>query len=85
MYCSVREDLFRKPRTGIWGRIKQDYPYATCSKTYFVGDSAGREGDWSASDRYVLLFFIVAKLPRLIEGVPLQEVCVEHRCQLLYT
>ena len=51
MYCSVREDLYRKPRLGVWERIMQHYPLATCSMTCFVGDAAGRKTDWSSSDR----------------------------------
>ncbi|KAG6185459.1 hypothetical protein E4U27_000515 [Claviceps purpurea] len=61
IYAASENDIFRKPRTGIWDEVCDDYDVSRGEvdlvKSFFVGDAAGRsagpEGpaDFSSSDR----------------------------------
>ncbi|KAL7268978.1 DNA kinase/phosphatase Pnk1 [Rhizina undulata] len=57
LYAATGHDEYRKPRTGMWDELKDNLNLgvdgADMSASYFVGDAAGREGDFSDSDRFV--------------------------------
>lgn len=48
LYASILDDSFRKPRTGMFTKYKTDNP--SIKFLYYIGDAAGRENDFSASD-----------------------------------
>jgi DNA 3'-phosphatase len=53
VFCSLLKDRFRKPETGTWellNRLNGDQSVAVPS-SLFVGDAAGRPGDFSDSDQ----------------------------------
>jgi bifunctional polynucleotide phosphatase/kinase len=67
VYAACANDLYRKPRTGMWDVMCEDFGLrgVICGKegqepkeaevkrqTLFVGDAAGRETDHSDSDRH---------------------------------
>jgi bifunctional polynucleotide phosphatase/kinase len=67
IYAATGKDMFRKPRTGIWTELLEDYGIHSpgdvdLENSIFVGDAGGRhavEGkpkDFSCSDRYILHF-----------------------------
>mmetsp|Transcript_13516 Transcript_13516/g.49174 ORF Transcript_13516/g.49174 Transcript_13516/m.49174 type:complete len:277 (-) Transcript_13516:2030-2860(-) len=77
--CAAQQDQFRKPRTGMW-----DYLVSSCNKgeevdksaSFFVGDAAGRPGDFSDSDKkYAEAIGISFKTPE--EAFPLVQQGVE--------
>lgn len=45
LYAALKKDKFRKPETGMFDLLPKKY-----KKITFVGDAAGREGDFSDSD-----------------------------------
>jgi len=51
VHCASADDDFRKPRVGMWRALKAQYYDADLDRSFFVGDSVGREGDWSCADR----------------------------------
>jgi bifunctional polynucleotide phosphatase/kinase len=55
LYAATENDHFRKPRIGMWEEMKDDYDLdvhgVDLEHSYLVGDAAGREGDFSDSDR----------------------------------
>ncbi|KXL43394.1 MAG: hypothetical protein FE78DRAFT_152389 [Acidomyces sp. 'richmondensis'] len=64
MYAATANDIYRKPRTGMWDQMLKDYTLGEADavdyvQSMFVGDAAGREGgtaagikkDHSCSDR----------------------------------
>ncbi|KAF2161595.1 hypothetical protein M409DRAFT_58988 [Zasmidium cellare ATCC 36951] len=60
VYAATEKDLFRKPRTGMWEQMLQDYGLVDGDdaaadvdreKSVFVGDAAGREGGKAAKIR----------------------------------
>lgn len=55
LYAATENDKFRKPRTGMWDKMKADFDLDVhgldLENSYLVGDAAGREGDFSDSDR----------------------------------
>ncbi|KAG9245038.1 bifunctional polynucleotide phosphatase/kinase [Calycina marina] len=61
IYAATNKDIFRKPRTGIWTELLDDYGISATEvdikKSIFVGDAGGREAgggkskDFSCSDR----------------------------------
>ena len=56
VYAATQKDLYRKPRTGMWEQLLQDYGLNDPSdvdlgQCFFVGDAAGREGDKAAKVR----------------------------------
>lgn len=67
IYAATEKDIFRKPRTGMWSEVLEDYDIAPgdldLQNSMFVGDAGGRLGgggwprDFSCSDRYVRVFF----------------------------
>ncbi|OQO05235.1 hypothetical protein B0A48_09002 [Cryoendolithus antarcticus] len=53
VYAATEKDLYRKPRTGMWNRMMEDYELAADGQvdlagSVFVGDAAGRLGDKAA-------------------------------------
>jgi bifunctional polynucleotide phosphatase/kinase len=48
-YVALAKDLYRKPCTSFFE--KWIYPTVKINKIYYVGDAAGRKGDFSDSDR----------------------------------
>ncbi len=62
LYAATARDKYRKPRTGMWEEMLEDYDLddtdsIELEKCIFVGDAAGRissngdKGDFSCSDR----------------------------------
>lgn len=62
IYAATEKDIFRKPRTGMWTELLQDYEIhrpgdLDIENSVFVGDAAGRDAlgrtpkDFSCSDR----------------------------------
>lgn len=54
VYAATCNDLYRKPRAGMWEAMKADLGGEVEVKlveSFLVGDAAGREGDFSDSDR----------------------------------
>lgn len=67
IYAATARDLYRKPRTGMWNEILDDYDLDGASSvdpenSLFVGDAGGREAvaggvkDHSCVDRLVIHF-----------------------------
>lgn len=64
IYAATGKDIYRKPRTGMWTELLDDYDLRPddldLDNSIFVGDAAGREAssgrpkDFSCSDRYTL-------------------------------
>jgi len=58
LYGATENDKYRKPRSGMWDEMVGDYDIdvhgVDKEASFFVGDAAGRDGDFSASDRYGL-------------------------------
>ncbi|TGZ80341.1 polynucleotide kinase 3'-phosphatase [Ascodesmis nigricans] len=54
LYAATSKDKYRKPRTGMWEEMMDDlnldHHSVDLESSYLVGDAAGREGDFSASD-----------------------------------
>jgi bifunctional polynucleotide phosphatase/kinase len=64
IYAATEKDIYRKPRTGMWKEMLEDYDLNDSDGVYlessfFVGDAGGRVAgssgvkDISCSDRYV--------------------------------
>ncbi|KAH0614727.1 uncharacterized protein H6S33_000363 [Morchella sextelata] len=59
VYAATANDQFRKPRPGMWEELLDDLDCdgavperaVELKKSYLVGDAAGREGDFSDTDR----------------------------------
>ncbi|RPA77395.1 polynucleotide kinase 3'-phosphatase [Ascobolus immersus RN42] len=55
VYAATTKDIYRKPRTGMWDEMVDDYDLdvhgVDLENSFLVGDAAGREGDFSASDK----------------------------------
>lgn len=56
IYAATQKDNYRKPRTGMWDQLLQDYGLNDAAEIdlancIFVGDAAGREGDKAAKVR----------------------------------
>lgn len=56
LYAATENDKYRKPRTGMWVEMLDDYDIdihgINMEDSILVGDAAGRDGDFSASDRF---------------------------------
>jgi bifunctional polynucleotide phosphatase/kinase len=63
IYAATEKDIYRKPRTGIWRELLEDYDIhlpgdLDLENSIFVGDAGGRDAgggkpkDFSCSDRY---------------------------------
>jgi bifunctional polynucleotide phosphatase/kinase len=63
IYAATEKDIFRKPRTGMWKELLEDYDIhlpgdLDLEQSIFVGDAGGRQvgggkpKDFSCSDRY---------------------------------
>lgn len=66
IYAATGQDRYRKPRTGMWEALLDDYDLQTdaavdMSNSFYIGDAAGREKtdkrrkDHATSDRYLPL------------------------------
>jgi bifunctional polynucleotide phosphatase/kinase len=66
IYAATEKDLYRKPRTGMWKELLEDYDLSLpgsidLENSFFVGDAGGRIGgvglakDFSSSDRYSIV------------------------------
>ncbi|KAK4904234.1 DNA kinase/phosphatase Pnk1, partial [Elasticomyces elasticus] len=63
IYAATGNDVYRKPRTGMWGQLKLDYGLEPndidMEGSFYIGDAAGREQtdkrrkDHAVSDRYL--------------------------------
>jgi bifunctional polynucleotide phosphatase/kinase len=64
VYAATARDQYRKPRSGMWGELLDDFDLDGASSvdlenSFFVGDAGGREAvaggvkDHSCVDRYV--------------------------------
>ncbi|KAF3281245.1 hypothetical protein TWF970_002407 [Orbilia oligospora] len=55
VYAATETDSYRKPRTGMFehylSELGADAPLVDMDSSVFVGDAAGRKGDFSAGDR----------------------------------
>lgn len=62
IYAATEKDMYRKPRTGMWSELLEDYEIRVPSdvdleNSIFVGDAGGRKAvdgkpkDFSCSDR----------------------------------
>ncbi|EHA19207.1 hypothetical protein ASPNIDRAFT_122702 [Aspergillus niger ATCC 1015] len=55
VYAATEDDEYRKPRTGLWKEMLDDYDFdvsgVNLSESVFVGDAAGRPNDHSMVDR----------------------------------
>ncbi|KAK6518859.1 hypothetical protein TWF281_003550 [Arthrobotrys megalospora] len=55
VYAATETDIYRKPRTGMFEHylsdLGDDAPLIDIESSVFVGDAAGRKGDFSAGDR----------------------------------
>ncbi|KAL3463222.1 polynucleotide kinase 3 phosphatase-domain-containing protein [Aspergillus heterothallicus] len=55
VYAATEDDEFRKPRSGMWRELLDDYDFDVTGVDYsasiFVGDAAGRPNDHSTADR----------------------------------
>lgn len=74
LYAATVKNRFRKPQTGMWSEmiddLDLDHHGVDLKRSYLVGDAAGREGDFSDSDRYVLhLIGLEWKIDRLDTGL----------------
>jgi bifunctional polynucleotide phosphatase/kinase len=64
IYAATEKDKFRKPRTGMWKELLEDYDISSedvdLQESIFVGDAGGRDAskslpkDFSCSDRFVM-------------------------------
>jgi bifunctional polynucleotide phosphatase/kinase len=65
IYAATEKDIFRKPRSGMWKELLEDYDIhlpgdLDLEHSFFVGDAGGRTAgggkpkDFSCSDRYSL-------------------------------
>ena len=73
IYAATEHDVYRKPRVGMWKELIEDLDLATeqeidLTKSFFVGDAAGREAadgrsrDHSCVDRWASLHLCVMEL-----------------------
>ncbi|KAK6334260.1 hypothetical protein TWF730_003474 [Orbilia blumenaviensis] len=55
VYAATETDIYRKPRTGMFehylSELGEDAAFIDMDSSVFVGDAAGRKGDFSAGDR----------------------------------
>lgn len=56
LLAATESDKYRKPRTGMWAEMVEEYDLEgpdsiDWEASHFVGDAAGREKDFSCSDR----------------------------------
>lgn len=56
VYAAAEDDSYRKPRLGMWRQLLADYHLddLDVDASFCVGDAAGRVGDHSNSDRWVM-------------------------------
>lgn len=53
VYTACANDIYRKPRSGMWEEMQKAFGGAVdLENSYFVGDAAGRERDYSDCDRH---------------------------------
>lgn len=49
-YVAKQKDNYRKPSIGMWELLLSTHETVDYEKSFFVGDAAGRQGDFSNSD-----------------------------------
>ncbi len=89
IYAATGKDIYRKPRTGMWEELLEDYDLRPhdldLDNSIFVGDAAGREAssgqqkDFSCSDRYTLCVLHCVYYSKLK-----QKFCAQYRHQVLH-
>ena len=53
VYTACANDIYRKPSSGMWEEMQKAFGGAVdLENSYFVGDAAGREKDYSDCDRH---------------------------------
>lgn len=78
VYAATSRDQYRKPRTGMWSELLDDYDLDAASSvdlenSFFVGDAGGREAisggvkDHSCVDRFV------CSIPWLLPGLRIPQ------------
>jgi bifunctional polynucleotide phosphatase/kinase len=78
VYAATEKDVFRKPRTGMWKELLEDYDIhlpgdLNLEDSIFIGDAGGRLAergrpkDFSCSDRYgtPLSFLLIPLIARV--------------------
>ncbi|KAF2465858.1 PNK3P-domain-containing protein [Lindgomyces ingoldianus] len=55
LYAACANDNYRKPRTGMWEKMKEEFHSVELDLSFLVGDAAGRECDHSDADRHFCL------------------------------
>lgn len=70
VYAATARNRYRKPQTGMWDMFCEDRKVgAPRPGSYFCGDAAGREGDFSASDsNFALNIKLKFRVPEEIFG-----------------
>ena len=56
VFLATTSDAFRKPETGMWNFFLEESTKNEIDResSFFVGDAAGRSGDFSDSDKCLL-------------------------------
>ncbi|KAF8474989.1 polynucleotide kinase 3 phosphatase-domain-containing protein [Kalaharituber pfeilii] len=56
LYGATENDQYRKPKTGMWDELIDEYDLdvhgVDKAESFLVGDAAGRDGDFSATDKH---------------------------------
>lgn len=71
-YYSINDDIYRKPRTGLWEKFVTTYKITEIDKdkSFYCGDAAGRPIDFSDTDyKFALNIGLNFKLPMQQFGV----------------
>jgi bifunctional polynucleotide phosphatase/kinase len=51
LFIATDKDNYRKPCIGMWNKVKEFIPNINMSLSFYCGDAAGRQQDFSDSDR----------------------------------
>jgi hypothetical protein len=86
IYAATQADEYRKPRTGMWKELMDDYDLDLDERldlkgSFFVGDAAGRPADHSCSDRLDALSSFFLELGKMLT-LWSQRLCIERRPRL---
>lgn len=78
IYAATLADEYRKPRTGMWKELVDDFDLDLDDRldlkgSFFVGDAAGRPGDHSCSDRYITLALELEQILTLVNIATLRR------------
>ena len=89
LYGATENDMYRKPRLGMWNEMVEDYDLdvhgVVKDESFLIGDAAGREGDHSASDRYAgqAIQLLYPNAEQSIR-ITIKALCSKHWYQVLY-